>query len=178
MNIFALAFLPIPDDDYALAILYLDSQDRVQLLARDLLLEDHELSTRPSTVLQPTSISAKVLPFPTDTPPRLISVPMPDVPENNDGEEAFLGGVLILGGRKILLYDLSSMEGREKQKNKRKRLESKKQTGDAAEISKAIQKEKERDARLRKAFGSVEWPWSEVTAYAYTSSLQSFIQIT
>lgn len=178
LNVLGLAFLPVPDDEYAVAILHLDYQDRVQLLARDILVEDLELSSHPSTLLQPTSISAKILPFPTDAPPHIIPVPALDASEAADEEEGFLGGVLIVGGRKILLYELASVEGRAKQRGKRRRLESKKQSGDVAEISKAMKKERERETRIRKASGNVEWPWGEVTAYVFILATRLFILTT
>lgn len=159
----------MPEDEYALAILHLDYQERVQLLARDILLDDLELSAYPSAVLQSTSISAKVLPFPTEAVPQLAPVPMGVLEDGDDGEESFLGGVLILGGRKILLYELASSEGQAKQRGKRRRLESKKRSGDAADAAKAREKEREREARIRKAQGSIDWPWGEVIACVYAS---------
>jgi len=168
LNVLSLAFLPAPEDECALAILHVDYQGRVQLLARDVLVEDFELSTKPSPLLKPTSVSARIFPFPTDIVPLLVPVPSNDMQEDVDQDEQFPGGILIFGGRKILLYELSSSEAMAKQQGKRKRSETKLKSGDAAEVSKALQKEKERAARVRVAFGSVEWPWSEVLACVHS----------
>ena len=166
--VFGLTFLPVPDDEFAIAILYMDYHERVQLIARDILIEDLELSSHPSTVLHPTPISARVLPCPTECIPQLLSVPPSQLTVDGDDEdEGFSGGVLIVGGRKILLFELASTQGQAKQRGKRRRLEAKKKSTDAAEVAKAREKEMEREGRKRKARGSVEWPWSEVTAYAF-----------
>lgn len=172
LNVFSLTFLPDTNEDYPLAILHIDYQDRVQLLARNILVDDLELSTYPSAALPPTSIPAKILPFPTDSIPRLISVPAgapkdfeDDDDQDEDDDKVFLGGVMIVGGRKILLYELASAQKQAKQTGKRRRMEKGKKSGDVVEVAKAKEKEKEREARFRKARGSVDWPWSDVTAY-------------
>jgi DNA damage-binding protein 1 len=166
-----LAFLPVPEDEYAIAILYMDYQERVQLIARDVIIDDFELSSHPSTVLHPTPISAKVLPCPTECIPQLLSVPPSQLTVDEDDEdEGFSGGVLILGGKKILLFELASRQGQAKQRGKRRRLEARKKSTDAAEVEKAREKEIEREGRKRKPQGTVEWPWSEVTAYAFMFS--------
>ena len=168
LNVFGLTFLPVPDDEFAIAILYMDYQERVQLIARDILIEDLELSSHPSTVLHPTPISPRVLPCPTECIPQILSVPPSQLIVDGDGEdEGFLGGILIVGGKKILLFELASTQGQAKQRGKRRRLEAKKTSTDVVEAAKAKEKEIEREGRKRKARGSVEWPWSEVTAYAF-----------
>jgi DNA damage-binding protein 1 len=168
INIFSLAFLP-SDDEYTLAILLLDLQGRLQLFARDIDIESLELSTHCSSLLQPTIISEKVVPYPTESPPQLITVP----PDDDSAEvadvddDAFLGGVLVVGGTQILLFDVASKQKQEKQRGKLKRLEAKKKSNDATEVGKAREKEKERLNRRRKPKASIEWPWSEVTAYVF-----------
>jgi DNA damage-binding protein 1 len=168
INIFSLAFLP-SDDEYTLAILLLDLQGRLQLFARDIDFESLELSTHCSSLLQPTIISEKVVPYPTESPPQLITVPPDDdsaeVADFDDA--AFLGGVLVVGGTQILLFDVASKQKQEKQKGKLKRLEAKKKSNDATEVAKAREKEKERFNRRRKPKASIDWPWSEVTAYVF-----------
>lgn len=167
LNVFSLAFLPVPEDEFAIAILYMDYQERVQLIARDVLIDDFELSHHPSTVLHPTPISAKVLPCPTECIPELLSVPPSQLTvdgDDDDESEGFFGGVLIVGGKQILLFELANKQGQERQRGKRRRLEAKKKSTDAAEVEKAQAKEMEREGRKRKPRGSVEWPWSEVTA--------------
>lgn len=173
LNVFSLAFLPVPEDEFAIAILYMDYQERVQLIARDVLIDDFELSHHPSTVLHPTPISAKVLPCPTECIPELLSVPPSQLTvdgDDDDESEGFFGGVLIVGGKQILLFELANKQGQERQRGKRRRLEAKKKSTDAAEVEKAQAKEMEREGRKRKPRGSVEWPWSEVTACCVVSS--------
>ena len=82
-------------------------------------------------------------------------------------ELSFKGGVLLVGGRQILLFELSSRESQEKVKGKRKRLEAKKKSTDVAEVSRAKAKEREREGRKKKPNAVVEWPWSQITAYVY-----------
>ncbi|KAF8635825.1 hypothetical protein AX15_000024 [Amanita polypyramis BW_CC] len=163
LNVFSIAFLSTFEAEYAIAILYLDSKGRVQLHARDILLDDFELSARPSVLLHPTPLSDKVVPFPTDIVPRLVSVPAPD-PYANEDDDTFRGGVLVIGGRKLLLYELAGREAQEKQRGKLRKLEARKSSSDVNEVARAREKETERENRRRKPKASVEWPWSEVSA--------------
>ncbi|KAG6854676.1 hypothetical protein C0991_003324 [Blastosporella zonata] len=160
LNLLGLDFLPLSDDGYALAILHVDYQEHVQLLARDISLGDLELSSSPSLALNPTTVLDKILPHPLDFSLRLISVP-PQL--EDEGVEEYRGGVLIIGGRKIMMYELASTLGQEKQTRKKRRLE-KKRDADAEQVEVARAKEKEREVKPRKVEGSVDWPWSEVTA--------------
>lgn len=164
INILSLAFLP-SDDGYPLAILLLDLQSRLQLCARDIDVENMELSHYYSSLLQPTIISEKVVPYPIESPPQLISVPPDGSAVADFTDDAFPGGVLVVGGTHILLFDVASRQKQEKQRGKLKRLEARKKSSDAAEVAKAREKEKERSCRARKPRASIEWPWSEVTAY-------------
>ncbi|KAF9454820.1 hypothetical protein P691DRAFT_716708 [Macrolepiota fuliginosa MF-IS2] len=169
LNIFSLSFLPLPEDDYALAIVHFDYQQRIRLLARDIELEDLQLSTLPSTQLHPTTISDKLLPFPADSPPKLVPVYPPRVKEEEgvymDAPGQFLGGVLIVGGKKVLLHELVNREGQEKQKGKQRRLESKKKSKDPVELAKVRDKEVEREGKRRKPRANVVWPWSDIAAW-------------
>lgn len=156
------------DDDYTLAILHLDYQQRLQLCARDIDVDAFELSQHPSSLLNSTFISSKIISYPTDSVPLLIPVQ----PETNDdginmSESSFQGGVLVVGGRQILLFELSSRESQEKVKGKRKRLEARKKSTDPAEVSRAKAKELERESRKKKPTAVVEWPWNQITAYVY-----------
>lgn len=164
-NVLSMTFLPIEgDDSYHLAILHQDALKNLQLITRDLEpgKDDWAISSFPSTVLQPTAINKKLFPFPEDNIPCLI--PVPPVPDEEEDEaREFLGGVLVGGGTKILLYELASERKRAKQKGKRERLE--KMKADAAKAKSASAKQLERDARRRKPTASVEWPWGEVTAW-------------
>lgn len=163
INLLGLAFLSTRDDEYTLAVLHLDHQERVQLLARDINVDDLELSPSPSILLNVTPLSPKVFPFPTEAVPQLISVPPAE--QQGQSDEPFLGGVLVVGGKKVLLYELASRDGQEKQKGKRRRLETKKKSVDVTEAEEAREKERERERRRRKPKASVDWPWNEVTAY-------------
>ncbi|KAJ6557241.1 CPSF A subunit region-domain-containing protein [Mycena vulgaris] len=161
--ILSLAFLPPSfedEDEYSLAILHFDHARRVQLHARSVFTDD--ISRELSTVLHPTPISSKILPCPEDVVPKLIPVPCPqeamDVEDEND---SFIGGVLVVGGTRILLFEMASAHGQAKQKHKRRKLETGKNTGNKAD---AEQKQKERDTRKRKPKAFVDWPWSEIAA--------------
>ena len=149
-----------------MAILYLDSQERLQLCARDIDVDAYELSHHLSPLLTSTPISNKVIPYPTDSLPRLVPV-QPEINDDgvNTSEDNFQGGVLVVGGRQILLFEVSSSERQEKPKGKRKRLEAKKKSTDAIEVAKARAKELERENRRKKPNAIVEWPWSQITAY-------------
>lgn len=85
-------------------------------------------------------------------------------------EDSFQGGVLVVGGRQILLFELSSRESQEKLNGKRKRLETRKKSIDAAEVARAKAKERERESRKKKPDAVVEWPWSKITAYVDISN--------
>ncbi|KAF9463019.1 CPSF A subunit region-domain-containing protein [Collybia nuda] len=161
LSVFGLAFLPVPDGDLSLAILHLDYQERVQLLARDINVSDLELSPYHSSYLSSTSISSKILPSPTESIPLLVSVPPPEVEADaEEDEENFIGGVMIVGGRKVVIFEMT--KGQARKKGKRRRVESNKASVDLAEVEKS--KEKEREGRKRKPRSSVEWPWGDVTA--------------
>ena len=151
-----------------MAILHLDNQQRLRLCARDIDVEAFELSQHPSSLLNSTFISNKIIPYPTDFVPRLIPV-QPEIIDDgmNTNEHSFQGGVLLVGGYQILLFELSSKESQEKVKGKRKRLEARKKSTDAAEVSRAKAKELDRQSRKKKPNAVVEWPWSQITAYVY-----------
>ncbi|KAF9013379.1 CPSF A subunit region-domain-containing protein [Cyathus striatus] len=173
LNVLSLSFLPTSEEEYALAILYLDHQGRIQLHARDINVADLELSIQPSTLLNPTVISNKIIPDPTYIVPQLIPVPAPDVEDeddDNDDDRKSLGGVFVVGGKKILLFELAPMKAREKQRGKRRRLEEKKKSTDISEAAKAKDKERERESRKRKPSASVEWPWNEISAWCAVDS--------
>ena len=156
-----------------MAILHLDYQQRLQLCARDIDVDAFELSQHPSSLLNSTFISNKIIPYPTDSVPRLIPLQPEAIDDGiNINEYSFQGGVLLIGGRQILLFELSSRESQEKVKGKRKRLEARKKSTDAAEVSRAKAKELERESRKKKANAVVEWPWSQITAYVHQIHLR------
>jgi len=80
-------------------------------------------------------------------------------------EESVPGGVLVLGGRKIRFFELSSEEWQEKYRGRQRKLESKKKSADRSPEGKAKEEQKGREIKKRKAKATVEWPWFEVTAY-------------
>src|SRR5258705_10832745 len=73
-NVFSLAFLPAEGDQYSIAILFLNWKGRLQLCARDITIDEQELSSHHSFLLQPTLIPDKVMPFPAELSPQLIPV--------------------------------------------------------------------------------------------------------
>ncbi|KAF9236524.1 CPSF A subunit region-domain-containing protein [Melanogaster broomeanus] len=141
-----------------LTMLHYDFQQRLQLLARDVTIDDLQLSPAPSPLLPPVPPPGKWFSIEEQTP-RLIFVPSVE----SSGDD-FEGGVLIVGGRKILLYDLASRDVLEQNIRRNRRTEKKKRSGDAEEASRAKDKEMEREWRKKKTRAMITWPWSEVTA--------------
>lgn len=91
------------------------------------------------------------------------------VPPLLEQPTASTGGILILGGKKVLYYDLAPPSAQDKAKGKQGRSEKKKKaaekSGDAAEAEKARQKEEERMWKKKKSRSWIEWPWSSVETY-------------
>ena len=143
-----------------LAILHIDHQERTQLLAREISLDEFELV--PSVLLQPTAISSKMIPSPANQVPKLL--PVHAEHPNDNHNPPFRGGVLVIGGRQIILYELASFDSQRKQRGKSMRTEKNKKDPDKAVADSAITKEKSREARKKRARATVEWPWSQVTA--------------
>lgn len=139
-------------------MLHVDFQQRLQLLARDVQTDDSQLSPAPSQLLPPLALPGKWFSIEEQTP-RLVFVPST---ENDDSE--FDGGILVVGGRKILFYDLASSDVLEQNIRKSRRMEKKKKSKNAEEAAEAKQKEMEREWKKKKARGVITWPWSEVTA--------------
>ncbi|KZT11975.1 uncharacterized protein LAESUDRAFT_746751 [Laetiporus sulphureus 93-53] len=159
LYILSLTFLYTGADMYTIGILHYDHQQRLQLLSRDLDIQNKELSAAYSTLLPSTILSAKKFPT-TETPPRLVSVP----PCSSSEEMGGNAGVLVLGGRDILFFEYASSERQEIKKNKQRRASKRMSSSDQKEALKAKEKEKEREARKVKPRAGVKWPWSEVTA--------------
>jgi DNA damage-binding protein 1 len=156
MNLLSLCFLDTATDSKALAMLFLDNQERIQLHTRDIEcdLKNHqvELSQAPSSLLLPSFVPSKCFSFP-DTSLSLVSV-SPSAQSNIDGD--FLGGVLILGGRKVLLYEFADQLSQDKYNlNVHRKQQSRNNVDDAR---------REERERVRKPTASVVWPWSNVTA--------------
>jgi len=140
---------------HALAILHIDHNQNIQFLARDINVTELELSPSPSLILPPTSLSSTSVVL-SDFPPSIITVP------SLDGSK---GGILIVGGRVIEFFELSSDEWQEKYRDKQRRTDNKKKSADQVTMSKAREKEREREAKLRKPRASIDWPWYEVVSY-------------
>ncbi|KAF7975350.1 hypothetical protein HWV62_9805 [Athelia sp. TMB] len=167
LNLLALSFLDTdgePDDsDLCLAILHVDHEQRLQLLSRDLSIPEQQLRPKPSTLLPSIPLPMKLFLISADCLPIIIAVP----PSSEDAD--VLGGVLVLGGRKVLFYDLAPPKAQVKAQGKQKRTEKKKRAaekdGDANELEKAKQKEEERMWKKKKSRSWIDWPWSTVETY-------------
>ncbi|KIK96855.1 hypothetical protein PAXRUDRAFT_10541 [Paxillus rubicundulus Ve08.2h10] len=159
LNLLSLAFVSSSAESYTLAMLHYDFQQRLQLLARDVSIEELQLSPAPSPLLPPLPLPGKWFSV-EEQSPRLIFVP-----SIKSSDDDFEGGILVVGGRKILLYDLASRDVLETNLRKGRRAEKKKRSVDADEAAKAKEKEKEREWRKKKARATVAWPWSDVTAF-------------
>ena len=166
----SMALLPsVEDGQIALAILFRDSDRKARLVARDLRHEegiwDLELD-RTSTALRPTAISNTVIP--PECVPQLIPVhPSPsdndEEGEDDDDESSFLGGVMVVGGRKLLFYEMASEEARVKQQNKINKTEKLKADSDPSKAKAARLKEVQRATRILKPTVSIQWPGSNIT---------------
>lgn len=161
LNILAICFACAIPNRQTLAILHLDYRNKVQLIAHDLHTMDMDLSRSASTLLPNTAVSSNHLPL-VETPPIMIHVPSSK--SKSLGNEDSPGGVLIVGGRTILYYELSSREWQEAQTGKQSRLDQKKKSGNDTEVAAALKKQKEREGKKRKPRSCVDWPWSEVSA--------------
>ena len=163
-------FLPVGARNYSLAILHLDHNQNLILLARDLILSERELSLEPSLLLPQTIVSSSAL-ISTDAPPSLVVVP----PQQSHGtKESAPGGVLVLGGRKVRFFELSSEEWQEKYRERLRKAEGQKKNADRSSEGKTKEKQKGREIKKRKAKATVEWPWNEVTAYVSSPCPHTF----
>lgn len=162
LNVLSLCFVPSDDELPVLGILHRDYNQRIQLLSRELNMDQLELSIQPAVLLQPTLLSSGSFPE-ADTPPILVSVSATNDENTVGGEDPFLGGVLVIGGRKIVLHKVASAEWQERKKAKQKK-ERRKSSSTTAELAKAREKEEARRNMKRKAFCSAEWPFGEITA--------------
>ncbi|KAI0078212.1 hypothetical protein K474DRAFT_1745998 [Panus rudis PR-1116 ss-1] len=168
LNLLSLAFVDNGGRD--LAMLHLDHKRRIQLLSREIILDEKEISAAPTEVVRSTALSGSIFPQ-LQTPPILVSVPsFPLSPytedEDEDEEEQVCpGGVILLGGREILFYELSDPQQQRIRQGKHRRLEKRKASMNEEESTKAVEKEKEREKRKAIPRCTVKWPWSEVTAW-------------
>lgn len=180
LNILSLTLVSSPEqaidtpEPSALAILHLDHRQNIQLLLRDLNISEYELSPSPSLMFTPATISSKVFemaPVP-ENPPIIVNIPplqLPN-PEAMEGTSDFKGGLLVIGGKKLLLFELTSKEFQRKHQKKLRKQESRRSTS-GKDKAKAEPKEEKEGKSRSKPIASVAWPWSEVTAYAILSFL-------
>lgn len=157
LNILSLTFLTASSNNYPIAILHLDHNQNLQLLTRDLLLSECELSPEPSLLLPQTLLSTSVI-APTDVMPCLALVP----PLQSNAIE-LPAGVLVLGGRKIQFFELSSEGWQEKRREKQRKFEGRQKSADQPVSAKTKEKD-HREIKKRRPKSDVEWPWFEVTA--------------
>ncbi|KAJ3733076.1 CPSF A subunit region-domain-containing protein [Lentinula guzmanii] len=147
LNLLSFTFLPLVNEEeqhthtYAVALLHLDYQEHIQLISRTLTISSDTGPELDSTTtidveysshfFSPTLISFKNVPTPDEGGVYLIPVPPADedTDEGKDGldeeKDVFLGGILVVGGSRILLYELNSQEvlnpnSKSKGKGKRK----------------------------------------------------------
>jgi DNA damage-binding protein 1 len=151
-NILSLAFLSSKETKHIIAILYFDCDEKIRLHARELSTSAYELDPTPSLFLRECVPSPGAFAL-SDIAPSLIPVP-PLV--YDDSDETFRGGVLLVGGRKVILYEVTDSKYRRHHKS-----------------SKSISKEgKDAEKGPVKDSGgkprnSVDWPFAEVSAYVH-----------
>jgi DNA damage-binding protein 1 len=172
LNIFSLAFLSVGAGNYAIAILHLDHNQKLQLLARDLILSERELSPEPSLLLPPTTISSALTP--TGASPCLVTI---NPQQSSSKKEPIPGGILVLGGRKIRYFEHSSAEWQEKYRERQQKPESQKKNADRPLGGNGKDKQKGREIKKRRAKATVEWPWREVAAYVLHPRHHNFFNI-
>ncbi|KZT73848.1 hypothetical protein DAEQUDRAFT_357103 [Daedalea quercina L-15889] len=170
LYITALTFLHVEEDAYALGILHINHQQQLQLLSRDIDLANFEISPTPSVIVRSSILPSSTFPE-IDSPHLLVPVPPFTSPEadesyddTDDNPRIHRGGLLVLGGRKILFVEHESSEQQEVKRGKQRRASERLSSGDNKETLKAKEKVKERDARKAKPRLRVNWPWSEITA--------------
>lgn len=158
--------------------MHVDFQQRIQLISRDLHLDQQELNAELSQLLPGTPLSAALFPF-TGVPPGLIPVsPFAlSAVEESDEEQECPGGVLVVGGRRIFFYELTRADKQSALKGKKRRLEKRKASTTESEVDKAKEKEKERESRKVKPRCFVIWPWSEIVAYVSDCSSSLIIPV-
>jgi DNA damage-binding protein 1 len=176
-NLLSLSFLPTTDANAppVLALLHRTYTHNPQLLAHSLHTSSFELSTTYSPLLQPTLLSKVTFPTSVENPPILLPIsprsddetdfdPSKEVDDNGMSEDTveFEGGVLILGGRRIMLYPLAPTEWQESFKAKTTR-QSKRKSTSRADTTRTREEMKQHDMKRQPA-ASVEWPFGEITA--------------
>ncbi|KAI0826862.1 CPSF A subunit region-domain-containing protein [Trametes gibbosa] len=154
-------------DRFTLALLHYTHRRQLQLLSRDVLLEDLELSPTHSNSLITTLLSERTFPS-LEPPPLLVAIPPYSTGDDDDDDDtgpSHRGGVLVLGGRKVAFFENASQYQQDTRKEKQRRLSKRLSSAVQAEVSKAKEKEKERETRKIKARATVKWPWAAITAW-------------
>ena len=150
-----------------LGLLHLNHQRHIQLLSRDLDLDEFEVSSTHSSILATTLLRDKVFPA-TDPAPALVPVPSFTTGSEEEDEEedsaAHRGGVLVLGGRKIVFYEHTSKNDQEIRKGKQRRISKRLASDNPDDVRDAKKKQAERENRTLPPRASVKWPWAAITA--------------
>ncbi|KAI0754895.1 mono-functional DNA-alkylating methyl methanesulfonate N-term-domain-containing protein [Daedaleopsis nitida] len=168
LNLLAFTFLFTKKGRYALAFLHLNHRRQIQLLCRDVLLDELELSSAHSNLVITTVLSERTFPS-LEPPPLLVPIPPHTTGDEEADENADLaghrGGVLVLGGRKIMFYEHSTKEQQDTRAGKHRRLSSRLKSDKRDEVTAARKKEEERESRKVKPRANVKWPWGPLTAW-------------
>ncbi|TFK91964.1 hypothetical protein K466DRAFT_514387 [Polyporus arcularius HHB13444] len=170
LNLLAFTFLHTGNAKrHSLGLLHLNHRRQIQMLCRDVDLKDLELSPAHSNLIITTLLSDRT--FPSLEPPPFL-IPVPPYPAGNTSEDEdpelaeHRGGVLVLGGKKIVFYEKSTDTQQDTRSNKQKRLSKRLASDKQADVAKAREKEQERESKKIKPRASVKWPWGPVTAWS------------
>ena len=166
LNLLAFTFLYAPDPErHTIGLLHLNHRRQIQLLCRDVDLQELELSPAHSNLIVTTILSDRSFPS-LEPPPLLVPVP-PYSAGVDDGDPELAGhrgGILVLGGKKIVFFENTTPEQQDARHKKQKRLGKRLSSNKQAEVTEAKEEEKERDSKKVKPRASVKWPWGPVTA--------------
>ena len=156
-NILSICFVPGTTD--SIAILHIDAAQRVRLIVRDLDTSEYEIASRPSLELPSIALNNSFFRYPDED--RTFLLPVGEW--ERQWQEAFRGGILIVGGRRLMLYERADEDTKKRHGKKLDAFEASSK-GDAKKQKEARDKQNQRDLRKRKPVASVDWPWSRVVA--------------
>ncbi|RPD77741.1 hypothetical protein L226DRAFT_544225 [Lentinus tigrinus ALCF2SS1-7] len=171
LNLLAFTFLYTGDAKrHTLGLLHLNHRRQIQLLCRDVDLQELELSPAHSNLIITTLLSDRTFPI-LEPPPILVPVPPNEAEINNDDDydpemAPHRGGVLVLGGKKVIFYENSKPQQQMTRHGKQKRLSKRLASDKQVEVNEAKKKEQERDSKKVKPRACVKWPWGPVTAWS------------